>query len=142
MRDAAGRETLVGRRFGSWVVTRDGEVGGVDRRVACRCDCGNERTVSAKSLARGTSRSCGRCPNGPRGEELRARLDGLRTMVGELMPPRAVAASALLVFDGCAPELLNALEAAGGLRVNLGHGELVHFDGPRVSLRAHLKGKP
>ena len=143
MRDAAGRETVVGRRFGSWVAIRDHAVGGADRRVTCRCDCGTERGVSMKALARGSSRSCGRCPDGPRAELLTAQLDGLRAIVGDALPPLDVVGHALVVLTGCAPDVLNALEAAGGLRVTRAGGvDLVHFDGPRVSVRANAKGSP
>jgi hypothetical protein len=50
---------LTGRKFGRWTVierahTRLGKV-----RWLCLCDCGAEWTVSATSLLRGTSKSCG-----------------------------------------------------------------------------------
>lgn len=141
MRDATGRETLVGRRFGSWLVARDSEVGGAGRSVACVCDCGNERMVAVKALVRGSSRSCGRCPSSAIAAELQAKLAGLRVAVGEMLPPQAEVPHALVVLDGCTPAVLNALEAAGGLRVELPALELVQFDGPRVSLRAQMKGK-
>ena len=52
---------LTGRKFGRWTVierahTRLGKV-----RWLCECDCGARYTVSATSLMRGTSKSCG-CP--------------------------------------------------------------------------------
>ena len=50
---------LTGRKFGRWTVierahTRLGKV-----RWLCECDCGARYTVSATSLMRGTSKSCG-----------------------------------------------------------------------------------
>ena len=50
---------LTGRAFGRWRVverahTRLGKV-----RWLCRCECGEERTVAATALTRGTSNSCG-----------------------------------------------------------------------------------
>jgi hypothetical protein len=50
---------LTGRAFGRWRVverahTRLGKV-----RWLCRCECGEERTVAATALTRGTSKSCG-----------------------------------------------------------------------------------
>lgn len=49
-----------GKRFGSWTVVRDAEVGGVDRKVWCRCDCGGERAVRIYLLTKGRSRACHR----------------------------------------------------------------------------------
>ena len=54
---------LTGRKFGRWLVierahTRLGKV-----RWLCDCDCGARHTVSATSLLRGTSKSCG-CTRG------------------------------------------------------------------------------
>lgn len=49
-----------GRRFGRWLVV--GEKPGLDNHTfswMCKCDCGVERMVSAHSLIRGRSRSCG-----------------------------------------------------------------------------------
>jgi len=54
---------LTGRKFGRWTVierahTRLGKV-----RWLCHCECGAQWTVSATSLLRGTSKSCG-CTRG------------------------------------------------------------------------------
>jgi hypothetical protein len=54
---------LTGRKFGRWTVierahTRLGKV-----RWLCRCECGEQWTVSATSLMQGTSKSCG-CTRG------------------------------------------------------------------------------
>jgi len=45
----------IGDRFGRWTV---GAFSG-KRRVVCRCDCGNDKTVDLYSLLDGRSRSCG-----------------------------------------------------------------------------------
>lgn len=50
------RVDLLGRRFGRWTVIADGEA---QYSWLCRCDCGNEKTVSAAHLTRGASSSCG-----------------------------------------------------------------------------------
>ena len=51
---------LIGRRFGRYVVVREinPDKNG-NRRMLCKCDCGNEREVLLNSLVNGTSRSCG-----------------------------------------------------------------------------------
>jgi len=50
---------LVGQRFGRWIVVeRRGRDSG-HAAWLCRCDCGNERTVSAANLRSGASQSCG-----------------------------------------------------------------------------------
>jgi hypothetical protein len=46
-----------GQRFNRWTVLDP-----TGRKVACRCDCGTERSVDRYSLANGTSKSCG-CHN-------------------------------------------------------------------------------
>lgn len=113
------------------------------RGVGCRCDCGNVHRVPAKLLAQGAVRSCGRCRDATRNVELAARLDGIRAAVGELLPDLGTVGHALIVLTGCAPDVLTTLEAAGGLRVTRDGGvDLVHFDGPRVSIRVNAKGSP
>lgn len=52
-------QDLTGKRFGRWTVlsrapNRDKEV-----YYNCRCDCGTEREINARSLRKGTSLSCG-----------------------------------------------------------------------------------
>lgn len=136
MRDATGGgDAIIGRRFGSWVVVRDSAVGGTDRRVTCRCDCGNSRSVSLKNLLRGQSRSCGRCTSA-RHEELQARLAGVRASVAEMMP--AGVKHATVALHECDADVLAALEAAGGRRAP--DRDYVALPGDRVSLIAHLKG--
>ena len=49
-----------GQRFSNWTVLRDAEVGGVERKVWCRCDCGNERAVKVYLLLKGRSNACHR----------------------------------------------------------------------------------
>lgn len=53
-------DDLTAQRFGRWIALRF--VGTNKHRAAqwlCRCDCGQERTVTAQSLKRLESRSCG-----------------------------------------------------------------------------------
>jgi hypothetical protein len=54
----------IGNAFGKLVVVSES---GSDKRRArlyrCRCECGNEKNVSASHLKRGSTRSCGACPN-------------------------------------------------------------------------------
>jgi len=46
-------------RFGSLTVVREVDRAGSQRRVECRCDCGQNKIVYAQHLKRGNSRSCG-----------------------------------------------------------------------------------
>lgn len=50
-----------GEKYGRWTVISDAEKGThhKHRKVLCRCDCGEERTVSPQSLKAGRSKSCG-----------------------------------------------------------------------------------
>ncbi len=51
---------LTGRTFGRWtVISRAENSHGDATRWACRCECGNERTVLGAYLRRRQSRSCG-----------------------------------------------------------------------------------
>jgi hypothetical protein len=50
---------LTDRKFGRWTVIRRAHTRLGKVRWACRCECGEQRTVSATSLLRGTSKSCG-----------------------------------------------------------------------------------
>jgi len=60
---------IAGQRFGRLVAIdcvriqrarlSDGKSGGTKSRWGCRCDCGNEATVSLSSLRNGTTKSCG-----------------------------------------------------------------------------------
>ena len=47
-------KVMEGSRFGRWVVTK-----AHGRKVACRCDCGNDRAVDRYTLIKGASSSCG-----------------------------------------------------------------------------------
>jgi hypothetical protein len=53
-----------GDRFGRWIALEGCTPG--NKRIPCRCDCGNERPVLSKELAKGASQSCGCARNGPR----------------------------------------------------------------------------
>jgi hypothetical protein len=58
---------LTGRKFGRWtVIERAGTRRTMTTKVIwlCRCECGAQLTVSASSLTRGTSKSCGCAPRG------------------------------------------------------------------------------
>lgn len=55
---------LTGRRFGRWIVLEVTtpfvrESGKTDSRYICRCDCGTKRTIKAKDLLCGSTKSCG-----------------------------------------------------------------------------------
>lgn len=55
---------MTGRRFGMWTVLgmtviKSQADGRTWSACVCRCDCGKERVVYAKSLRSGKSRSCG-----------------------------------------------------------------------------------
>lgn len=51
---------LTGKRFGRWtVISRAENTPEGKSRWNVKCDCGNERTVTRRSLANGTSKSCG-----------------------------------------------------------------------------------
>lgn len=68
-------DVLTGRRFGRWqVVGYSHRSGRCDHRWLCRCDCGTERDVSAHSLRRGHSTSCGCYALEVRAENGRARF--------------------------------------------------------------------
>ena len=55
---------MTGKRFGRWLVLeRKENSSGRNARWLCRCDCGRERIVDAKSLRNGTSQTCG-CKHG------------------------------------------------------------------------------
>lgn len=59
------KENLLGRKFGRWTVigstesyiNKEGKLQGV--QWLCKCSCGNSSTVSANSLKKGSSQSCG-----------------------------------------------------------------------------------
>ncbi len=52
-------EDLTGRRFGSLTVIRRGENKNGRTAWVCKCDCGNEKTVTAHDLKAGKVKSCG-----------------------------------------------------------------------------------
>ena len=55
-----GMHSLVGRRFGRWIVLDCDKLGNTNvARWRVRCDCGNEKSVLQLSLFRGESTSCG-----------------------------------------------------------------------------------
>lgn len=61
---AANAKDLTGQRFGKWTVLEKATLPKPDSTGArsgwlCRCDCGTERIVLARSLRSGASRSCG-----------------------------------------------------------------------------------
>ena len=50
---------MVGKRFGRWLVTAEGERKGWNRMFLCQCDCGAESLVYRCHLLCGASKSCG-----------------------------------------------------------------------------------
>lgn len=51
--------SLLGQVFGKLIVIADAPSRGKRTMAICRCDCGNEVTVSNNSLQRGNTKSCG-----------------------------------------------------------------------------------
>lgn len=56
---AMKRTDLAGRRYSRWTVISFAGGKAAEARWLCRCDCGTERPVLARSLNCGASRSCG-----------------------------------------------------------------------------------
>ena len=57
---SGNRIDLTGQRFGRLIVTEyAGKAKNGHSRWLCKCDCGNEKTVSYEGLKRGDTRSCG-----------------------------------------------------------------------------------
>ena len=52
-------EDLTGRRFGRLTVIRRAETKNYRTRWVCRCDCGQEKTVTSRDLKSGKVKSCG-----------------------------------------------------------------------------------
>ena len=52
---------MIGRKFGRWLVIGESSErnSSGDVRYLCKCDCGNEKTVSGTSLRQGKTTSCG-----------------------------------------------------------------------------------
>ena len=53
------RKSIIGRRFGRYVVIDRLELIGTNRMLFCRCDCGAEKSASYSSLVSGRTKSCG-----------------------------------------------------------------------------------
>lgn len=72
-------EVPVGRKFGRLLVLQKDEQRTPDGRikVVCRCDCGNECSVSLKNLKSGITRSCG-CMHREAGARGAKDMTGLR----------------------------------------------------------------
>lgn len=80
------RYNLSGKRFGRWTVLPECHRGKKGARMwKCRCDCGTERMVLARSLKSGASVSCG-CMNREivrnRAEDLTGKTFGELTVLG------------------------------------------------------------
>ena len=69
---------LTGQRFGNWTVLEFDAVRNRNSYWRCLCDCGNKKTVSAYSLKRGDSKSCG-CKNR---QDLTGKKFGKWTVLG------------------------------------------------------------
>ena len=70
-----GTYDLTGQTFGHWTVPDlRSRINTVGQNGSCRCDCGEERVVTASNLRRGVSTSCGHT----RGENHRKNLIGQR----------------------------------------------------------------
>jgi hypothetical protein len=57
LRRSAKSYIKAGERYNRWLLLEDASTG--HGLVLCRCDCGTERKVQAKSIKRGDSQSCG-----------------------------------------------------------------------------------
>jgi hypothetical protein len=55
----ADKIPMIGLTFGRLLVLEEAEVRGGRRHYLCRCECGNSKSVSGKSLRKGLTRSCG-----------------------------------------------------------------------------------
>lgn len=75
-RNGSQAEDLTGRVFGRLTVLRRAENKNGRTRWLCRCECGNEKEVSAHELKNGRTRSCG-CMAGRAGRSL-ADITGRR----------------------------------------------------------------
>jgi hypothetical protein len=64
----AKKPSIVGRRFGKWLVIGDAPSkiykSSTQRRNVCRCDCGIEKQVANQDLLRGHSLGCRKCRRG------------------------------------------------------------------------------
>lgn len=63
-------QAAVGRRYGHWQVMAEATRINGDLRYPCRCDCGEERLVSAITLRNGSSTSCGCMRSDRKGKHL------------------------------------------------------------------------
>jgi hypothetical protein len=59
MKSKESSQPWVGQRYGHWLITAEATRVKGDLRYPCRCDCGEERLVSAMTLRNGSSTSCG-----------------------------------------------------------------------------------
>jgi hypothetical protein len=74
-----------GQRFGRWTVLEDQER--AHGKAECRCDCGIVRAVTAHTLTRGNSRSCG-CDAGKKAKDHRDERFGSWTVIGQYQAGR------------------------------------------------------
>lgn len=58
-RDSLRKHNVVGKRFGRLVAIKELEPEKNNRRILCKCDCGNEKVVSISYLIYGNTKSCG-----------------------------------------------------------------------------------
>jgi hypothetical protein len=59
MRQPRTRGSLIGRRFGRWLVESLASAGAEGKKWNCVCDCGNRAILKTGKLTTGWSRSCG-----------------------------------------------------------------------------------
>ena len=75
-------QNLVGKKFGYWnVVSRDDLRKGQGVFYICQCDCGTERSISAYTLIKGLSKSCG-CKKTEPSEDIAGQHFGMLTVLG------------------------------------------------------------
>lgn len=75
--------SLVHKRFGSWLVLSDLGIHKNARRYLCRCDCGTEKAVYAASLKSGQTLSCKPCGAKRQGLKIRTHGESFHTALSK-----------------------------------------------------------
>ncbi|MBR3842246.1 MAG: hypothetical protein IKM38_03120 [Christensenellaceae bacterium] len=126
---------LAGKRFGRWLVLDHCEISERgEKKWLCRCDCGTEKLVLARSLKSGSSTSCGCLRKEKIKEALTLDLEGKK--FGELTVLKKVGTknSAAGVYWLCRCDCGNEVEVLG---TKLETGRVTHCKSP-----VHKKNYP
>lgn len=94
MSNGKTQKSLIGKRYGSWVIAGHAQRVGRDLRYPCQCECGTVRMVSAITLRIGNSTHCGCKPS-----EKSPRLVNVETQP----TPSDVQEIFNLISQGCLP---------------------------------------